>query len=155
MSSKTRTLQKLDNFEQIFKKFKIKKSKGFNRFWRNSIPKVGWCIIFVFSFRTIAQFLQKLELLQTFFKKFYKSHKISNRWSIFMKIVKIEGAWLLHWCTKSQSDISRCSWVIVVYWSKVKNRIYTHINQLKITFLDVSEYSQYSDSNISIFFTKA
>ena len=49
----------------------LKKFERFNRFWANSIPKVlDRFIIFVCIFRTIAQILRKLELPQTFFKKF-------------------------------------------------------------------------------------
>ena len=36
----SRSLHKLDNLEEIFKKYKIKKFERFDRFWLNSIPKV-------------------------------------------------------------------------------------------------------------------
>ena len=56
------------NFQKIQN---LKKFECFNRFWPNSVPKVlHRYIIFVFSFRTIAQILRKLELPRTFFKKF-------------------------------------------------------------------------------------
>ena len=77
-----------------------------------------------------------------------------------MKIVTIKGLWLLYWRTKFHIDISNRLWFIGV--SNVKNRTHTHTRthahtytswrQLKITFLDVLEYSEYSDTNISKFF---
>ena len=78
----------------------MKKFEQLSLFWPNSIPQVlDQYIIFVCSFRTIAQILRKLELPRPFFKKL-KSHKITNRASIVMKMVTIKGSWLLHWCTK-------------------------------------------------------
>ena len=80
--------------------------ESFNRFWPHSVPQVlVRYIIFVCSFRTIAQTLRKLELPQTF-SKYSKSHKITNRPSIVMKIVTIKGLSLLHWCTKIHFNIS-------------------------------------------------
>ena len=76
-----------------------------------------------------------------------------------MKIVTIKGVWLLHWRTNFYIDISSRLWVIGV--SNVENRTHTHTRthahththtserQLKITFLDVLDYSEYSDTNIS------
>ena len=72
-----------------------------------------------------------------------------------MKIVTIEGLWLLHWFTKFQIDISSRLWVIGVW--NVENRTHTRTSgrQLKIKFLDVLDYPEYSDTNISnFFFTK-
>ena len=102
----------------------LKKIERFNRFWPNSIPKfLIRCNIFVCSFRTIARILRKLDLPRPFFKN-YNSHKITNRASIVMKIVTIEGLWLLHWRTKFHIDISSRLWVIGV--SNVENRTHTH-----------------------------
>ena len=73
-----------------------------------------------------------------------------------MKIVPIKGLWLLHWCTKFIIDISSRLWVIGVW--NIENRTHMHTRvhtsgrQLKITFLDVLDYSEYSDANISKFF---
>ena len=125
-------MHKLDNLEQIFKKFKIsKKFECFNQFWPNSIPEVlDRYIIFVCSFRKINRILWKSELPQKFFQKK---------------------------CTKFQLDISNLLWVIVVW--EVSNRAHTHIHlytknthTLEITFLVVSNYSEYSDTEISNFF---
>ena len=67
-----------------------------------------------------------------------------------MKIVKIKGLWLLHLCTKLHIDISSRLWGIGVW--NVKNRTHTHTHtsgrQLKIIFLEVLDYSEYSDTNI-------
>ena len=102
----------------------LKKFKSFNRFWPNSIPKfLDGCYIFVFSFRTIARILRKLELPRPFFLN-PKSHKITNRASIVMKIVTIKGLWLLHWRNKFHIDISSRLWVIGV--SNVENRKHAH-----------------------------
>ena len=69
-----------------------------------------------------------------------------------MKIVTIKGLWLLHWCSKFHIDISSRLWVIGV--SNIENRTHTHTSgrQLKIPFLDILNFSEYSDTNISIFF---
>ena len=91
LSSISRSLHQLDNLEQIFKKLIISKI-CFNRFWGNLIPKVLYrYIISVCSFKTIAEILKQSELPQPF-KKNPKSHKISNQWSIPMKIVTTKGA---------------------------------------------------------------
>ena len=76
-----------------------------------------------------------------------------------MKIVTIEGAWLLHCCTKFQLDISSRLWIIVVW--KLKSQAHTHTRtrththtsgcQLKIIFLDVLDYSEYSHTNTAMF----
>ena len=64
--------------------------------------------------------------------------------------------WLLHWCTKFHIDISSRLWVIEV--SNVENRTHTHTHthtsgrQLKITFLVVLDYSEYSDTLSRFFF---
>ena len=89
------------------------------------------------------------------FSKNSKSHKITNRASIVMKIVTIKGLWLLHWRTKFHIDIS--SRLCVIGVSNVENRTHTHTRthkhtsgyQQKITFLDVLDYCEYSDTNIS------
>ena len=62
----------ITQFRENFQKIQnLKKFKRFNRFWLNSILKaLDRCIIFVWIFKTIAQILQKLELPQTFKKKF-------------------------------------------------------------------------------------
>ena len=79
-----------------------------------------------------------------------------------MKIVTIKVLWLLHLRNKFHINISSRLWVIGV--SNVENRTHTHTHththtsgrQLKIPFLDVLDYSEYSDTNISKknFFTK-
>ena len=130
----------------------LKKFECSNRFWPNSIPTfLDGCHIFVCSFRTIARILRKLIL---FFLN-SKFHKITNRASIVVKIVTIEVLWM-----------SSRLWVIGV--SNVENRTHTHTRtqarththtsgrQLIITFLDVLDYSEYSDTNTSKknFFTK-
>ena len=106
------------------------------------------------------------------FSKNSKSLKITNPASIVMKIVAIEGLWLLYWCTKFHIDISS-RWYFIGVWN-IKNRTHTHTcthahtrthvhththahthasgRQLKMTFLDILDYSEYSDTNISIFF---
>ena len=58
-----------------------------------------------------------------------------------MKIVTIKGLWLFHWRTKFHIDIS----------SHTHTRSHTHTSgrHLKITFLDVLDYSKYSETNIS------
>ena len=131
----------------------LKKFERFNRFWPNSIPKfLGGCNIFVCSFRTIARILRKLELPRPFFKRF-NSHKITNRASNVMKIVTIKGLWSLHWRTKFHIDIS--SRLSYRGFKRLKSDTYTHAHthtsglQLKIKFLDVLDYSEYSDTNIS------
>ena len=92
------------HFRANFQKIQtLEKFERFNRFWPNSIPKVlDRYIIFVCIFRAIAQILRKLELYHRLFSKNSKSHKIFKWASICMKIVTIERAWLLHWCTKFQ-----------------------------------------------------
>ena len=80
-----------------------------------------------------------------------------------MKIVTIKGLWLLHWRTKFDIDISNHLWVIEVW--NVENRTHTHTRitahththththtswrQLKIKFVGVLDYSEYSDTNMS------
>ena len=70
-----------------------------------------------------------------------------------MKIVTIKGLWLLHWCTKLHIDISSLLWVIGVWiaenWTHTHTHTHTSGCQLKIKFLDVLDYSEYSDTNIS------
>ena len=81
-------------------------------------------------------------------------------------VVTIKGLWLLRWCTKFHIDTSSRLWVIGVW--NVENRTYTHKRtpahththtnthththtsgrQLKIKFLDVLDYSEYSDTNV-------
>ena len=131
----------------------LKKFERFNRFWPNLIPKfLDGCNIFVCSFRTIARILRKLELPRS---KNSKSHKITNRASIVMKIVTVKRLWLLHWRTIFHIDISSRLWVIGVL--NVAHRTHTHTHththtsgwQLKSPFLDVLDYSEYSDTNIS------
>ena len=88
-----------------------------------------------------------------------------------MKIVTIKGLWLLNWCTKfhmfmSYQDLkswkldtgAQTRWIMRIW--KVENRTQTHKRarahtsgqQLKITFLDVLDYSEYFDTNVSKFF---
>ena len=117
-------LHKLDNLEQVYKKFKISKNLSSNRFLPNSMPKViDRYIIFACSFRMMAQILRKLELLQTFFKNF----KFSSR-----------------------------LWVIGVLKVENRTRKHTHTHtsgrQPNITFLDILDYSEYFDTNNTIFF---
>ena len=76
-----------------------------------------------------------------------------------MKIVTIKGFWLLHWRTKFHIDISSLYELSGFQTLKIGHtRTHTHTSgrQLKITFLDVLDYSEYSDTNISkiFFFTK-
>ena len=79
-----------------------------------------------------------MKVYHTHFSKNSKSHKIANRGaSIVMKIVMIKRLWLLHWYTKFHIDISRRLQVI---------------DLLKITFLDVLDYSEYFEANILDFF---
>ena len=129
----------------------LKKFECFNRLWPNSIPKfLDGCNIFVCSFRTIARILRKLDVPRPFFKKF--------------KIVTVQVA------TASQAyQISyRYLKPFMSYrgFKRWKSDTYTHAHthththtsrrQLKITFLDVWHYSEYSDTDISkkTFFTK-
>ena len=142
----------------------LKKFECFNRFWPNSIPKlIVECNIFVYSFRTIARISRKArKSYHVLFPKNSKSHKITDGASIVIKILTIKGFWLLHWCTKFHIGISSRLWVIGVW--NVRNRAHLHARththtsgrQLKITFFDVLDYSEYSDTNISekFFFTK-
>ena len=67
-----------------------------------------------------------------------------------MKIVTNKGTWLLHWCIEFQLDIYGVYELGTVVWKF--EHTHTPARELKITFLDVSDYSKYSDSNISIFF---
>ena len=70
-----------------------------------------------------------------------------------MKIVMIEGAWLLLCCTEFQLDISNRLWIIVVWKLESRSHTHTYIRMpVKIIFLDVLDHSEYSDTNISIFF---
>ena len=81
-----------------------------------------------------------------------------------MKIVTIKGLWLLHWCTKFHIDIWSRLWVIGVWNIENRTRRRTHADthtrihihasrrQLKMKFLDVLDYYEYSDTNISKFF---
>ena len=73
-----------------------------------------------------------------------------------MKIVTIKGLWFLYWRTEFQIYISSRLSVIGVSTLKIGHihthaRTHTHTSgrQLKITFLDVLDYSEYSDTNIS------
>ena len=100
------------------------------------------------SFRAIARILRKCYHVR--FSTNSKSHKITNRASIVMKIVTLKGLWLFHWCRKFHIDISSRLWVIGVW--NVENWTDTPGRQLKITFLDVLDSSEYSDTNISNFF---
>ena len=67
-----------------------------------------------------------------------------------MKRITIKGLCLLLWCTKFHIDIWSRLWVIGLW--NVENQIHTHTHtsgrQLKITFLDVLDYSEYLDTNI-------
>ena len=71
-----------------------------------------------------------------------------------MKIVTIKGLGLLHWCTEFHIDFLSRLWVIEVW--NVENRTLTHTHtsgrQLKIKFLDVLDYFEHFDTNISKFF---
>ena len=75
-----------------------------------------------------------------------------------MKIVTIKELWLLDSCTIFHIDTSSRLWVIGVW--NIENQTHTHKRththtsgrQLKITFLDVLDYSEYSDTYISKFF---
>ena len=69
-----------------------------------------------------------------------------------MKIVTIEGVWLLHCCTKFQLDLSSHLWIILGW--KLVERTHTSGRQLKIIFLEVLDHSEYSDTNISNFFSR-
>ena len=106
----------------------------------------------MWSFRTIPRISLKLELPRTFFEKF-QSHKITNRASILMKIVTMKGLWLFHWRTKFHINILSRLWVIELW--NVENRTHTHTHthtserQLKIIFLEVLDYSECFDTNIS------
>ena len=64
------------------------------------------------------------------FKKIFKSHKIANPTSIFMKIICV----CVCVCVGARAHTSGC--------------------RLKIMFLDVSDYFEYSDSTIWIFFSQ-
>ena len=74
-----------------------------------------------------------------------------------MKIGTTKRACLLHCCNEFQLNISSCLWIIVVWklesWAHIQTRTHTR-TQLKIIFLDVLDYSEYSDTNISYFFHK-
>ena len=69
-----------------------------------------------------------------------------------MKIARVEGAWLLHYCTKFQLDILSRSWIIVVWKLESRAHTQTHLHthksgrQLKIIFCDVLDHSEYSYS---------
>ena len=75
-----------------------------------------------------------------------------------MKIVTIERAGLLHCCTKFQLDISSRLWIIAVrkLVSRAHTPIHTHTLgcQLILIFPDVLDHSEYSDTNIRIFFSR-
>ena len=148
-----------ENYQKIQK---LKKFERFNRFWPNSIPKfLDRYNIFVYSFRTIARILRKLDVLyHVLFSKNLKSHKIINSAWIIMKIVTIKGLWLLYWCTKFHIDISS-RWRVIGVWnveyrkhSPIRTHTHTSERQLKIKFLDDSDHSEYSDINISNFFLR-
>ena len=90
MHSSTKFQLDNSNFAQVrrfrgnFQKVpNLKKFDRFNRFWPNSIPKVhDRYIIFVYSFKTIAEILRKLEPPQIFFNKFknwVKKCKVSSK----------------------------------------------------------------------------
>ena len=57
-----------------------------------------------------------------------------------MKIVKIKGAWLLHWCSKFQLDISSRLWVIEVW--KVENQAHTTHTLREILLVVLTKRSQ-------------
>ena len=74
---------------------------------------------------------------------------------IVMKIVTIKGLRLLHWC-KNFVSISRAAYELSGFEMLKIGHTREHKNksggQLKIIFLDVLDYSEYSDTNISNFF---
>ena len=74
-----------------------------------------------------------------------------------MKIVTIEVLWLLHWCTKLHAVSSSRLWVIRLW--NFENRTHTHTYTYirmpaKNYILDVSDYSEYSNTNVLIFFAR-
>ena len=129
----------------------LKKFECFNRFRPNSIPKfVDECNIFVCSFRTIARILRKLELPRPFFKKFkipYLESQIGHQLSWKQSRLKC--------CDCFTSVPNFISIAQAVYELSNRTHAHTHTHtdtsglQLKITFLDVLDYSEYSDTNIS------
>ena len=123
-------MTELDNFEKLLKKLKIWKNLNAGRV-------LGRKLVFSESLS-----------YHVLFSKNSKSHKITNQASIVMKIVTIKELWLLHWCTKFHIDISSRLWVIGVW--NIENRTHTHTSgrQLKMTFLDVCDYSECSETNI-------
>ena len=139
----------------------VKKCECSNRFWPNSIPEfLDGFHIFVCSFRTIARILRKLELSRPFFKKFKipYNHKSGT---IVMKIVMIACCDCFTSLPKSISQaVYELSGFQALKIGHIHTRTRTHTHtsgrQLKITFLDVLDYSEYSDTNISkkFFFTK-
>ena len=74
---------------------------------------------------------------------------------IVMKIVTIKGLQLLHWC-KNFESISRAAYELSGFEMLKIGHTPEHKNksggQPKIIFLDVLDYSEYSDTNISNFF---
>ena len=101
----------------------------------------------------IARILQTWELPRPLSRK-STFHNSTNRTSIVMKIVTIKGLRLLHWCIKFYIDISSRLWVIEVWnvENRTHTRTHTHTHtsghQLKIKFLDVLDYSEYSVPNL-------
>ena len=121
-------MQKLYNFEQILKKFIILKNMNAS-----------------IDFGEIRPNTKIFQEIQNPIKS-----QIGDNFSWKSRLV--------HWCTEFQLDVSKRLWIIVVW--KVENRIHIPTQtpsgrQLKITFLDISGYSECSDRNISIFFRES
>ena len=135
-------LHKLDNWEQISKIFKISKTLNALINFRQIHTKGPWLIYHIcVRFTKITPILRQLELHRHFSKN-SKSHKITNRVSIVLKIVTINGLRLLHYCIEFHIDISSRLWVIRIW--KVENRTHTHTRASTHVHLDASWKSHFS-----------
>ena len=99
-------------------------------------------------FRPIAQILRKLELPQTFFKKF----EIPSNLRLDINLLKN----CHDWKGVTASLLYQISSGLKIRKSRTYacTHIYTSGHQLKIIFLNVLEHSEYSDSKISICFSR-
>ena len=136
----------------------LKKFERLNGFWPNSIPKfLDRYNILVCSFRTIDRILRKLELPRPFFKniKILQNNKSGiNKCHENSHDLRAVIALLVYEISYRYLKLLMSYRGLKLWKSDTHAHTHTHTSgrQLKSRFLDVLDYSEYSDTNISKFF---